>query len=121
MERYSGLEGWSVSRNDGIATLSYSPRASLRCWKVLLQFRQHFLDFRPLRHGVDLRIVRDAKFMVLAERPEHLKHLSILIFRQQVYLQFQVVALIGLNTAAVLTHEDEERGFRCEKTRVAIC
>jgi hypothetical protein len=76
---------------------------------MILQFRQHVMDFRPLRHRRGLRIFADSELMMLAYRLEHLKHFRVLLFRQKIYLEIEMVSLIRLNITAVLTHEDEQR------------
>ena len=59
----------------------------LRGRKVVLQLGQNVVDFRSLRHRMNLRVIRDFELMVLTERSKHLQHLRIFILRQQVYLQ----------------------------------
>src|ERR1700677_5274588 len=111
MDRCNGFKGWSVSRKDGIAlaVLPDSRCASVRRAKVLLHFRQDVVNLRPLRHGVNLRIVRDCELMVLTQRPEHLQHLRILILGPEGYLQFEMVSLVRLQSGSVLAHQDKER------------
>ena len=40
---------------------------------------------------------------------EHLKHFRVFLFGQKIYLEIEMISLIGLNTTTVLTHEDEQR------------
>jgi hypothetical protein len=76
---------------------------------MLLQFGQYVAYFSPFRHCRRLRISSDSELMMLAYRLKHLKHFRVLLFRQQVYLEIEMVSLIRLNIASVLTHEDEQR------------
>ena len=47
--------------------------------------------------------------MVLTGRLKHQNHLGVLIFGKKVYLEIEVISLLGLNAASILAHEDEER------------
>jgi len=45
---------------------------------------------------------------MFTESPEHLEHLGILVLGEQVYLKIEVISLLRLDAASVLTHENEE-------------
>jgi hypothetical protein len=80
-----------------------------RSRQMLLQFRQHLVDFSPFRHGRGLGIVSDRELVMFTDGLQHLKHFRVLLFRQKIYLEIKMVSLIRLNIAAVLAHEDEQR------------
>src|ERR1039457_5680257 len=76
---------------------------------MFLQLGEDLLDFSLLRHGHYLRVFADCKLMMRANGLKHLKHFRVLLFRQKIYLEIEMVSLIRLNITAVLTHEDEQR------------
>ncbi len=76
---------------------------------MFLQFGQYVADFSPLRHRRGLRIFSDSELMVLTQGLQHLKHFRVFLFGQKIYLEIEMVSLIRLNIAAVLTHKDEQR------------
>ena len=76
---------------------------------MFLQLGEHLVDFSLLRHGHYLRVFADCKLMMRANGLKHLKHFRVLLFRQKIYLEIEMVSLIRLNITAVLTHEDEQR------------
>ena len=76
---------------------------------MLLEFGQYVADFSPLRHRRGLRVFANGELMMLAYGLEHLKHFRVLLFGQKIYLEIQMVPLIRLDVASVLTHEDEQR------------
>jgi len=84
-------------------------RGSFSRRQILSQFRQNFVDLRSPRHRLDFWIVSDCELMVLTERLEHLQHFCILLLRKEIYLQIEMIALIRLKIAAILTHENKQR------------
>jgi len=80
-----------------------------RARQMLLQLGKYVADFRALCHRRGLRISPGSELMMLADGLEHLKHFRVLLFRQKIYLEIEMVSLIRLNIASVLTHEDEQR------------
>ena len=46
---------------------------------------------------------------MLAYGLQHLKHFRVLLFRQKIYLEVQMVSLIRLKITAVLTYQNEQR------------
>ena len=80
-----------------------------RARQMLLQLGKYVADFRALCHRRGLRISPGSELMMLADGLEHLKHFRVLLFRQKIYLEIEMVSLIRLDVAAVLAHQDEQR------------
>ena len=76
---------------------------------MLLQFGQYLADFSLFCHGLDLLIFSDSELMVLAYGLKHPKHFGVLFLGQKIYLEIQMISLIRLDVAAVLTHQNEQR------------
>jgi hypothetical protein len=60
---------------------------------VFLQFRQNLSNFRLFAHRGYLRIVRNRQFVVVTDGLQHLKHLRIFVFGEEVDLKLKVVPL----------------------------
>ena len=99
----------TIGKTNDYPALNAVRRGSIFRRQILSQFRQYFVDLRSPRHILDFWIVSDCELMVLPERLEHLQHSCILLLRKEINLQIKVIALIRLDIAAILTHENKQR------------